>query len=309
MNRVLITGIEGFVGKHLAKQLSEEGWQVIGLHWAAVTEPLPAELYRGDVCDYPAVLSLLEKTRPSSIIHLAGVSSVAASQERVLSTYEVNVLGTIKLLEAIRVLNLPCRILLISSADVYGRSSVGRPLSESDPTLPVSSYALSKLLAEEAGRYYHRSHGMDIVILRPFSHTGPGQTPSFVFPKVAKAIALAERGERPPVVELGNLDIRRDYCDVRDIVRAYSAALARCQGGEVYNVTSGKPILLREMIDYLCTLARKPITVSVSPGLVRQQDIPLLTGSPAKFQTTTGWKPEIPFQKTLADLLEYYRRL
>ncbi|MEO0077745.1 MAG: GDP-mannose 4,6-dehydratase [candidate division WOR-3 bacterium] len=307
MSRVLVTGIEGFVGPHLARRLAAEGHTVLGLHRAEPKESLPAELYPGDICDFEHTRSLLDRTRPDSIIHLAGLSSVAASETYTLATYEVNALGTLKLLEAVRQLELRCRVVLISSADVYGRSNVGRPLTEDDPPLPMSPYALSKLMTGEAGRFFHRTYGMDVVILRPFSHTGPGQSPDFVFAKVASGIADIERGRREPVIEMGNLDVRRDYTDVRDVVRAYSLALAHCVAGETYNVTSGRPVVLSHGVNTLVKMARVPVTIRVSPARFRPHDIPVLTGDPARFYQATGWQPEIPFEQTLRDLLEYYR--
>ena len=309
MSRILVTGIEGFAGGHLARHLAAAGHTVIGLHWADVRPGLPGELHRGDVCDFDATRSLLEETKPDGIIHLAGLSSVALSESHQMTTYEVNALGTLKLLEAVRQLQLKCRLVLISSADVYGRSNVGRPLTEDLPSQPLSPYALSKLMTGEAGRFYHRAFGLDVVILRPFSHTGPGQTTAFVFPKVANAIAQIERGKRDSVIEMGDLRIRRDYSDVRDVVRAYVLALERCATGETYNVTSGKPLVLREEVGYLCSLARIPVQVESSAAKYRPHDIPLLTGDPSKFAAATGWKPEIPFTQTLSDLLDYYRSL
>jgi len=307
MSRILVTGIEGFAGGHLARHLAAAGHTVIGLHWADAQPGLPAELHRGDICDFDATRSLLESTRPDGIIHLAGISSVALSESHQMATYEVNALGTLKLLEAVRQLQIKCRIVLISSADVYGRSNIGRPLNEDLPSLPLSPYALSKHMTAEAGRFYHRAFGLDVVILRPFSHTGPGQTTTFVFPKVANAIAQTERGAREPVIEMGDLQIRRDYTDVRDVVRAYLLALERCTPGETYNVTSGKPLMIKEGVDYLCSLARVPVQVKSSAAKFRPHDIPLLTGDPSKFAAATGWNPEIPFTKTLSDLLDYYR--
>jgi GDP-4-dehydro-6-deoxy-D-mannose reductase len=309
MSRILVTGIEGFVGGHLACHLSALGHSVIGLHWADAPLDLPAELHRGDIGDFAGTRALLEATRPEGIIHLAGISSVAMSESHQLKTYEVNTLGTLKLLEAVRRLELKCRIILISSADVYGRSNVGRPLSEDAPLQPQSPYALSRVMACEAARFYHRTYGLDVVILRPFSHTGPGQTPTFVFPKVARAIVQIERGVSEPVIEMGNLEVRRDYTDVRDVVRAYGLALERCAGGGTYNVTSGKPVSIKEGVDYLCGLARVPVQVRTSAAEFRPHDIPLLTGDPSRFMAATGWQPEIPFTRTLADLLEYYRGL
>ena len=307
MSRILVTGIEGFAGGHLARHLADARHTIIGLHWADAQPGLPAELHRGDICDFDATRSLLESTRPDGIIHLAGISSVALSESHQMATYEVNALGTLKLLEAVRQLQLKCRIVLISSADVYGRSNIGRPLNEDLPSLPLSPYALSKHMTAEAGRFYHRAFGLDVVIIRPFSHTGPGQTTTFVFPKVANAIAQTERGAREPVIEMGDLQIRRDYTDVRDVVRAYLLALERCAPGETYNITSGKPVIIKEGVDYLCSLARVPVQVKSSAAKFRPHDIPLLTGDPSKFAAATGWNPEIPFTKTLSDLLDYYR--
>jgi GDP-4-dehydro-6-deoxy-D-mannose reductase len=192
---------------------------------------------------------------------------------------------------------------------VYGRSNVGRPLTEDLPSLPLSPYALSKHMTGEAGLFYHRAFGLDTVVLRPFSHTGPGQTTAFVFPKVANAIARIERGKQDPVIEMGDLSIRRDYTDVRDVVRAYLLAFERCTAGETYNVTSGKPLVIQEGVDHLCSLSRVPVQVKSSAAKFRPHDIPLLTGDPSKFTSATGWKPEIPFTQTLSDLLDHYRGL
>jgi len=307
MSRILVTGIEGFAGGHLARHLTSAGHEVIGLHWADAQPGLPAELHRGDICDFDATRSLLDSTRPDGIIHLAGISSVALSESHQMTTYEVNALGTLKLLEAVRQFQLKCRIILISSADVYGRSNVGRPLNEDLPSLPLSPYALSKHMTAEAGLFYQRAFGLDVTVLRPFSHTGPGQATTFVFPKVANAIAQIEEGRREPVIEMGDLQIRRDYTDVRDVVRAYGLALERCAPGETYNITSGRPLVIREGVDYLCSLSRVPVQVKSSAAKFRPHDIPLLTGDPSKFAAATGWKTEIPFTQTLSDLLDYYR--
>jgi GDP-4-dehydro-6-deoxy-D-mannose reductase len=309
MSRILITGIEGFAGGHLARHIAACGHTAVGLHWADAPTGLPAELHRGDICDFDATRSLLEQTKPDGIIHLAGISSVALSESHQMTTYEVNALGTLKLLEAVRQLQLKCRIVLISSADVYGRSNVGRPLNEDLPSLPLSPYALSKHMTAEAGLFYHRAFGLDVVVLRPFSHTGPGQATTFVFPKVANAIAQIEHAQREPTIEMGNLQILRDYTDARDVVRAYLLALERCAPGETYNVTSGRPTVIKEGVDYLCSLARVPVQVQSSAAKFRPHDIPLLTGDPSKFAAATDWIPEIPFTKTLSDLLDYYRSL
>lgn len=307
VRQVLITGIEGFVGRHLAKHLSSLGHQVIGLYWAEPKPSLPAKIFKGDICDFEGTKGLLERVKPDGIVHLAGISSVALAQEHPSKTYEVNSIGTFKLLEAVRQLKLGCRILLVSSADVYGRGE--RPHPETDPAQPLSHYAQSKLLAEELGRFYHRSFEIDVVILRPFAHTGPGQAPFFVFPKVASAIARRERGGDDEPVEMGDLDVRRDYTDVRDIVRAYELALEHCSSGETYNVTSGHNLRLQDGVEILLSLTERRPTIMPKALKPRPYDIPYLAGDAAKFHAATGWKPEIPIETTLRDLLEYYRSL
>ncbi len=303
--RVLITGIEGFVGTHLARYLTELGHQVSGIHLKPCAEQLPAELFCADIQNLSRVKEMLEQTRPEWLVHLAGVSSVAEAEKNPLSAYNINTLGTLKLLLAVHQLMLPCRILLISSADVYGRSD--RQHIETDTTAPLTVYARSKLLAEEIGRLYYQSWEMDIIILRPFSHTGPGQAPNFIFPKVAHHIARVEKGKASPVLEMGDLSVQRDYTDVRDIVRAYVLALENCLSGETYNVTSGRTIRLKDGVDYLCQLANKKIEIVTGNAEKRPYDIPFLSGDARKFTAITGWQPEIPFEQTLADLLEYYR--
>ncbi|MBN2537690.1 GDP-mannose 4,6-dehydratase [candidate division WOR-3 bacterium] len=306
MSRVLITGIEGFVGRHLAGRLLESGHKVIGIHLAPCTGLDRVELHCHDIRDFEFLRAVLADARPERVVHLAAVSSVAESETHVLETYDVNAVGTLRLLEAVRQSAPRARVLLVSSAEVYGRGPAAGPFTEQSPALPVSPYALSKLAAEEAGRFSHRAFGLDVVILRPFSHTGPGQSPRFVFPTVARRIAELERAGGG-VIELGNLDTRRDYTDVRDICRAYELALERCEPGETYNITSSRPVLIRDGVEALCRLARVPVEYRTVAERLRERDIPLLSGSSDRFVQATGWRPEIPFDQTLTDLLAYWR--
>ncbi|OYD14580.1 hypothetical protein CH330_08210 [candidate division WOR-3 bacterium JGI_Cruoil_03_51_56] len=317
MSRILITGIEGFAGSHLARYLSEKGEELFGIHLAQPKEKLPGKLYQGDIRDFDWLNRVISRTRPHSVVHLAAISSVALSEQQLLKTYEINAVGTLKLLEAIRKSDTKTSVLLISSADVYGRTASDKPLTEQTPPRPVNPYALSKLAAEEAGRFFHRSFNMDVVVLRPFSHTGPGQSPNFVFPSVARRIVEIERAaQKNPhlspesrTIKLGNLDVRRDYTDVRDMVKAYALALKRCQSNETYNITSGQPVLIREGVEMLCRLARCDVIYKSSASRRRERDLPLLTGDSSKFSAATGWHPTIPFEVTLEDLLDYYRKL
>lgn len=305
MKRVLVTGIEGFVGTHLCRYLAEQGNEVYGIHLASPRGDLPAQLFSCDICDFQRLKEVLEQTRPDWIIHLAGIASVAEAEKSPIPTYQVNTLGSLKLFIAVHQLMLPCRILLISSADVYGRGD--HPHSETDPVQPLTAYARSKFLAEEIARLYHQTWDMDIVILRPFSHTGPGQAERFVFAKVASHIARVELGKAEPVIQMGDLEVRRDYTDVRDVVRAYVCALNDCPAGETYNITAGNPVRLRDGVDILLKHARCRVEIKTVETEKRAYDIPFLSGNPEKFQRATGWKPAISLKQTLLDLLEYYR--
>ncbi|MGQ9707437.1 MAG: GDP-mannose 4,6-dehydratase [bacterium] len=303
---VLITGIEGFVGAHLCSYLQQLGYKVYGIHLTKPKANLSAELFQCDICDFAGVKAILEKCRPEWIFHLAGVSSVAEAERNPIPCYQINTIGTLKLLLAVYQLKLPVRILLVSSADVYGRGD--KPHTENDPPDPLTVYARSKLLAEEMGRLYYQTSWMDIVIVRPFSHTGPGQAPRFIFPKVAQHIALVEKGKAEPVLRMGDLTMRRDYTDVRDIVRAYVLTMENCLSGETYNITSGNCIRLRDGVDILLKLTDAPIELRSCATEIRPYDIPYLSGSPERFIRLTNWQAQIPFGKTLADLLEHYRQ-
>jgi GDP-4-dehydro-6-deoxy-D-mannose reductase len=317
MSRVLVTGIEGFVGQHLARHLRKHGHEVIGLHYAPAAPGLAEKLYQGDVRDFARLKKVVGEARPERIVHLAAVSSVAEAETHVLETYDINAVGTLNLLEAARLSGIPARILLVSSADVYGPSTAGTPISEEAPLRPLSPYGLSKLAAEEAGRFSFRAFGADVVVLRPFSHTGPGQSTRFVFPTVAGRIVEIERAsalspgpdKASRTIELGNLGVKRDYTDVRDIVEAYVLALDRCKAGETYNVTSGRAVLIRDGVERLCAMARCEVRFASSAERQRARDLPLLTGSNDKFVQATGWSPSIPFERTLADLLDHHRSL
>ncbi len=315
MSRVLITGIEGFAGQHLARHLADSGDEVIGIHYADAPAAIDAELHRGDVREYEWLRTAIASTRPDAIVHLAAVSSVVESEAHVVDTYRTNAIGTLNLLEAVRTTKVPARMLVISSADVYGRNVPAQPLDESTPVEPISPYALSKVAGEEAGRFYHRAFATDVVILRPFSHTGPGQRTDFVFPTVASRIADIERladgnpelDDPARTIELGNIDVRRDYTDVRDIVRAYGLALRQCRAGETYVITSGNRLMISEGVEMLRRLARTEVFCRSTASKRRDRDLPLLTGNPAKFSRATGWRPEIPLETTMRDLLDYYR--
>lgn len=250
----------------------------------------------------------MEEIKPDGVFHLAAISSVAFSFSHPEETIRVNFHGTYNLLRALAELSLTPRVIIISSSDVYGKVKTESPLSEDSPLEPVSPYGLSKVIAEECARLFWRISGLDIIILRPFNHTGVGQREDFVFPYCAKRIAEIEKGGKEDFLELGNIDVRRDYLDVRDVVVAYEMALRLGARGEVYNVATGKPITIREGVEFLISQAKPGAKILISPKKQRQWDLPYLSGNPQKFFEKTGWKPKWDIKETLKDLLDYYRK-
>jgi len=308
LKKIFITGIEGFVGHHLADLLSAKNYEVSGIYFdETAAAGLPGKPYQCDIRGIEPLKKVLADINPDWVFHLAAISSVAISYRQPSVTFDINVQGTWNLLAALADLGLKPRIALVSSCEIYGRAS-GFPTPETAPAQPVSPYALSKVLAEEVGRFYLRAAGSDVVILRPFTHTGPGHSEVFVFPSVAKRIVEIERGNHEPVLEVGNIENRRDFTDVRDMVRAYLLAAEHCQAGEAYNITSGKSLIIKEGIEFLLSQAKKKIELKIDPDRLRPNDIPVLNGDGSKFAKATGWKPEREFKQTLLELLEYYRQ-
>ncbi|MEO0092194.1 MAG: GDP-mannose 4,6-dehydratase [candidate division WOR-3 bacterium] len=304
MKKVLITGIEGFVGNYLAGYLSSLDYDVYGTYFA-IPPRTDYKIYYCDIRNHSQVLRVIKTIRPKVIFHLAAQSSVSQGEKNLKDTFAINTLGTLNILESVKEVKIKPRIMYISSCEVYGRSD--KKLTETSSTNPVSFYALSKLCAEKICLYYVNQYDFDVVILRPFSHTGPGQAEHFIFPSVAKRIAEIEAGKRRPVLGVGNIKVKRDYLDVSDVIRAYYWAMKKGKSGEIYNITSGKPYTIEKCISFLLSLSQKKIKVKTIKSLIRANDIPILTGSAKKFSALTGWKPEVSFFTTLADLLNYYR--
>ena len=308
----LITGVEGFVGRHLARHLVSLGREVWGTSertrlvadWQA---DLKIATHRCDVTNASDVETVMGLVQPDEIYHLAGISHVPASwdePERVLRT---NLLGTLHVLDAARAAVPKARVLIVSSGDVYGPVMEDRAPTEDAPAFPATPYAVSKLAADLLGMTYHLRHGQHVVRMRPYSHTGPGQQPPFVFPSIARRIARAEAGLEEARLPVGNLQIRRDVTDVRDVVRAYVLALTKGEAGACFNVGRGETLLLQDAVNVLVQRARVKITVEVDPALVRPEEPRATHCDASRLRRCTGWEPEIPFEKTLADLLDYWR--
>ena len=307
--KVLVTGISGFAGGYLAELALDQG---VTLHGTVLTglAPFPGRVtvHQIDLTDLEATRGLLARIGPDWIFHLAGWSAVGEAWEHRAEALRINVQTTFSLLEGLRILKLPARVLLVSSGAVYGAVPETRqPISEESPLRPMTPYALSKACLELYATQYAQGEGLDIVTVRAFNHMGPRQGPGFVCADLASTIVAIEEG-RAETLEVRNLEARRDFTDVRDMVRAYWLALAHGERGEVYNIASGKAVSIREIVDRLCALARCPIRVLSNPGRWRQNDLPTLVGDPTKFRTLTGWTPEIPLERTLADILDDWRR-
>jgi GDP-4-dehydro-6-deoxy-D-mannose reductase len=296
--RALVTGAGGFVGLHLQRHLEAQGDEVIATDRA--TDGL-------DVLDAPALLELFRRSSPDVVYHLAGASDVGGSWSTPQATFRANAEGTLNVLWAAREAGTE-RVLTIGSADVYGKvGAEDLPISEDLALRPVSPYAASKVAADSVALQANLGFGQQVVRARPFNHLGPGQTDRFVAPALAARIAANElAGEK--IVKVGNLSPRRDFTDVRDVVRAYRLLIEHGRAGEVYNVCSGTAIAVQELAEQLITLATIPMVLEADPDLARPVDIPVLCGDNSRIVADTGWQPEIPLETTLADLLDDRRR-
>lgn len=293
--RALITGSRGFVGRWLTAHLEEEGDEVIGLS---------SEV---DIADGAGVMAAITGARPDAVYHLAAFSSVGRSWDDPAEVFRVNALGTLRVLEAAASCDPPPAVLLVSSAEVYGTVSADRmPITEDSPLRPVTPYAASKVAAEFLGVQANLGRGVPVVIARAFNHVGPGQSAGFVVAALASRVVQAQRsGEKR--VRVGNLSARRDFTDVRDVVRAYRMLVEKGVPGEVYNVCSGVDIAIAEILERLGKLAQIDLDVEVDPALARPVEVPVLRGDGSRIAEATGWSPAVPLDETLAAVLDEWR--
>ena len=313
--RVLITGITGFVGSHLAEHLLQQpGVEVCGIQrWRSKTENIDhllnrVQMYECDIRDATSVSQAIEQLKPDRIFHLAAQSFVPASWHAPAETLTTNILGQLNIFEAVRKLKLRARIHVAGSSEEYGFVLKEElPIKETNPLRPLSPYGVSKVTQDLLGYQYAKSYQLHIVRTRAFNHTGPRRGEVFATSNFAKQIASIETGLQPPVVAVGNLEARRDFTDVRDVVRGYWLALERGEPGEVYNICSGRSVSIGEMLDILLRRTTVKIAVQPDPKRLRPSDVEVLEGDGTKFHRQTGWRTQIPLDQTLADLLEYWR--
>lgn len=293
--RTFVTGGHGFVGRFLTEHLRSAGDSV---------EVAALDL---DVTDPPALRQAVVTATPDAIYHLAAFTHVGQSWDEPEAALRVNALGTLNVAEAARACEVPPRVLLVGSAEVYGEVSPHQlPLGEDTPLRPVSPYAASKAAAELVGLQAHLGRGLPVIRVRPFNHAGPGQDPGFVVSGLAQRIVRAER-EGTRTITVGNLSARRDFTDVRDVVRAYRLVVERGTPGEVYNVCSGRDVAIEAVARRMIELAEVDVALSFDRALFRPADIPALRGDPTRLQQATGWKPEIALDDTLRAVIEHWR--
>ena len=314
--RVLITGITGFVGSHLVDYLlaKHESIEIYGIHrWRSRTENIDnvvdkLHLVECDIRDSSSVRNVVDIIKPDRIFHLAAQSFVPTSWHAPAETISTNIIGNLNIFEAVRQSGFNPRILVAGSSEEYGLVYENElPIKEENPLRPLSPYAVSKVGQDLLAYQYFMSYQVDVVRSRAFNHTGPRRGYVFVSSNFAKQFADIEKGKNEPVIYTGNLAARRDFTDVRDMVRAYWLAIEKCEAGEVYNICSGKDYSIKQILDILMSFTNVKIEIKQDPKRMRPSDVPVLRGDNSKFCKKTGWKPEIPFEQTLLDILNYWR--
>jgi GDP-4-dehydro-6-deoxy-D-mannose reductase len=309
--KVLITGITGFAGSHLADYCVERGDEVHGTNrWRSNLENIihlngKIRLHECDLTDSSAVRSVIREVNPEWVFHLAAQSYVHSSWKEPSYTLNNNITSELNLLEALK--GSTARIQIAGSSEEYGEVDKWNiPISEDAPLNPLSPYAVSKIAQDFLGFQYFKSYGMEIVRTRAFNHTGPRRSKVFATSTFAKQIAEIEKGKEP-IIYVGNLKAKRDFTDVRDMVRGYYLALKKGESGEVYNICSGKTHSMHKILEMLLSFTDRDIEIKQDPERMRPSDVPILLGDSSAFRVQTGWKPEIPIRETLKDLLNYWR--
>lgn len=312
MKKALIIGGAGFVGNYLIDHIQKN------CIWSIVVTKLPheriekseIEILDLDIMDQRAVQTVLEKIKPNYIFHLAAQSSVSLSWKNPGLTVDVNIKGTLCLLEAVRQWGGAPRILLIGSGEEYGYIQPSEtPIRENTVLRPGNIYAATKACQNMIGEIYARAYHMDILMVRAFNHIGPGQAPIFVVSDFCRQVAEIEADRREPVMRVGNLSARRDFTDVRDVVRAYTLLMEKGKPGVTYNVGSGNAIAIQRLLDEILLLSPKEIHVEVDKHRLRPSDVPIIEANIERLQNDTGWSPKYSLKETLKDTLDDWRSM
>ncbi len=307
MKKVLVTGVDGFVAGYLSDYLFKSGYDVYGTTISETYKNDKIKIFKMNLLDAENVSDVIKNISPNMIFHLAGQSAVGVSWQNPVLTMDVNVNGTLNLLEAVRINNINSRILIIGSSDQYGIIKPENcPIKETQLQIPQTPYGISKKTQEEIGKLYVKAYKMNIIFVRAFNHIGARQSKNFVVPDFANKIVKIEKGA-VPVLKVGNLDTLRDFTNVRDIVRGYLMLLERGKIGESYNIGSGNVIKIKDILKKLINLSSKEIKIEIDKEKFRPVDIPIVQCDNSKIKRDTGWSPEISIDETLKEVLEYWR--
>lgn len=304
--RILVTGATGFAGSHLVRQLLADGHEVFGL----IRRPEEGQVWPfkpvvGDLLEADSLVAVVAESAPDVVYHLAGQANVGASWKRPQLTLALNAGGTINVLEAVRKEGERPRVIAVTSGDIYGPMPVdAMPLNGLSQPQPYHPYGISKIAASQVCKLYAERYGLDVIEARPLNHIGPQQSLGFVVPDFASQVAAIKLGEQEPVMRVGNLEAERDFTDVRDMVRAYRLLAEDGRSGEMYLICSGRPVAVQMILDKLISLVNVDVTVEQDPERMRPSDTPVLYGSYDKLRVHTGWRPEIPLEQSLQDVLD-----
>lgn len=307
--KALVTGAAGFVGGHLLAHLRQCGWETAATRLQSETMPYAeCPVYELDILDADAVRALLVTVKPDFVFHLAAQSSVARSWTLPALTVDINIKGALNLLEGTLGLSKHPRILLVGSGEEYGYVQPEElPIQEDTLLRPGNIYAGTKIMQGLLGQIYARAYRLEVVMVRAFNHTGPGQSETFVLSDFCRQVAHIEASLSAPVIQVGNLSAQRDFTDVRDIVRAYRLLIEQGESGQTYNVGSGKAVFISDALKMILSLSRVDIKVEQDPARMRPSDTPVIEADISRISALTGWRPEIPMEATLLDMLDYWR--
>ncbi|HEX8965739.1 MAG TPA: GDP-mannose 4,6-dehydratase [Patescibacteria group bacterium] len=316
MKKVLITGISGFAGSFLAEYLLDQGYSVSGTVLSGTTSPNIShiadklQLFSVNLLEKESVEKIIADSKPDEIYHLAALTSPAKSFENPQETIMNNVIAEMNIFEAVKKAGLVSKILITSSAEVYGMvSEKDLPIDEQTPLMPGSPYAVSKITQDYLALQYFISAKIPVIRVRPFNHIGPRQAPAFVVARFASQIANIEKGKAEPILKVGNLSAKRDFTDVRDIVKGYVALIQKGTMGDAYNIGSGASYKIEDILNKLLSLSTIKVKVEVDPSVFRPVDVANLVCDITKIKTQTGWQPTIALDQTLKDTLDYWRKI
>lgn len=313
MKKALIIGAAGFVGRYLIEHLHTKGdYEIYATKLPndilTVSEGIKVKVCDLDILDKDIIVKMLYEIRPDYIFHLAAQSSVAIAWRNPTMTVDINIKGAVNLLDAVRELYYKPRVLLIGSGEEYGHIREGEtPINEENNVRPGNIYAATKCCQNMIGRIYSQAYDMDVMMVRAFNHIGPKQAPIFVISDFCKQVAEIELGLKEPVMHVGNLAAKRDFTDVRDVVRAYELLIEKGVPGETYNVGSGHAYAIREILDKIIAISGKEINVEIDPAKIRPIDVPIIEADVTKLMEATGWKKKISLDQTLNETLHYWR--